>query len=104
MDPITSAGSSLLPFTIALGAFVVVSTMLGVLLATFVYQLRNDMRRAAESLDALNSNIERALSHTPSEPARIASPRHPKAMPALDSFPDEASIEAKARFLSIGRT
>src|SRR5687768_13271623 len=92
------ADPALLPVLIALGVFVIVLATLALLMPLFVYHIRNDMRRTAESLDALNINIMRALDGA--SPASTSGPVTGASTPStpLELFPNETSIEKKPLF------
>ena len=99
----TPLGYSVLPFALALAVFVALLAMLGLLMPFFVYQIRNDMRRTAQSLDALNLSITRALGNGSPRSAGDDVKGAASSANALESFPDEASIGAKALFHSVSR-
>jgi hypothetical protein len=98
------------PGLIALASgFVVLLVLLGVLavlMPLFVYQIRNDLRRTAQALDTMNDTIERALGSAAPAP-RHEDVKRPASRPmtmtaALESFPDEASVEGKTRQFGLG--
>jgi hypothetical protein len=103
----TPFGFSLLPFAVALGVFVTVLATLGALMPFFVYQIRNDMRRTAQSLDTMHLNLMRALGDVSrdvaSDAAKSARAGFRDTTPPLESFPAEASLAAKAHFHGLSR-
>jgi hypothetical protein len=102
MESTSVLGAFALPFVLAFLVFVAVMALLGILMPLFVYQIRNEARRMVNELETLNFRLTRLLdSKTPSSTADM--PHSPIATPHRQPTPDDATIEAKARYYGVGR-
>jgi len=89
MDQIGPFSAGLLVLTVLI--FSLALLVLALLMPLFVYQIRNDARRAVKELETLNTNLFRLL----------GSPRTPNAPPPPPADDPAASVEQKARFFGV---